>query len=107
QLGVTVRLIEHPQGGKRKAAESGLWMPGSVKELESLILERRIRLRRNPLVVLACMSAALESDPFDNRWFSKRRATNRIDPLVALAMAVGAATQSERAIVVDLAGMIG
>lgn len=107
QLGVTVQLVEHPQGGKRKAAESGLWMPGSVKELESLILEHRIRIRRNPLLVLACMSAALESDPFDNRWFSKRKATNRIDPLIALAMAVGVATQGERAVVVDVSTLIG
>ena len=38
------------------------------------------------------MSAAVESDPFDNRWFSKRKATNCIDVLVALAMAIGAAT---------------
>ena len=39
------------------------------------------------------MSAALERDPlFENYWFSKRKATNRIDAAVALAMAVGAAT---------------
>ena len=29
---------------------------------------------------------------YENRWFSKRKATTRIDPLVALAMAVGAVT---------------
>jgi phage terminase large subunit-like protein len=38
------------------------------------------------------MSAAInDSDPFGNRWFEKRKATQRIDPLVSLAMAVGAA----------------
>ncbi len=37
------------------------------------------------------MSAAVEGDAFGNFWFSKRRATQRIDPLIALAMAVGAA----------------
>jgi ribulose 1,5-bisphosphate synthetase/thiazole synthase len=41
------------------------------------------------------MSAAIERDPFDNRWFSKRKATQRIDPLVSLAMAIGAATGAE------------
>lgn len=91
-IGVTVELVEHPQGGKRKAAQSGLWMPGSVRELESLIYEKRIRIRRNPVTILALMSVAQESDPFDNRWFSKRRAVNRIDPAVALAMVVGTAT---------------
>jgi len=67
-------------------------MPGSLATLETLILERRIRIRRSPVTIAACMSAAVESDPFGNRWFSKRKATNRIDAIVALAMAVGAAT---------------
>ncbi|WP_160119651.1 terminase large subunit [Rhodovarius lipocyclicus] len=107
-LGVTVPQIEHPQGGKRRAKvpdeeleaarregrepPQGLWMPGSVAALEALILDGRIRLRRSPVLISACMSAVTETDPFDNRWFSKRKATNRIDAVVALAMAVGAAT---------------
>ncbi|MDO9712445.1 terminase large subunit [Paracraurococcus lichenis] len=91
-LGVGVPLIEHPQGGKKKGAESGLWMPGSKLALEQLILEGRIRLRRSPVLISAMMSAGMESDPFGNAWFSKRRAVNRIDALIALAMAVGAAT---------------
>jgi phage terminase large subunit-like protein len=92
EQGLTLPLVEHPQGGKRKAAESGLWMPGSKKALEDMLLERRIRLRRSPVLVAAMMSATVESDPFGNSWFSKRRAVNRIDALIALAMAVGAAT---------------
>lgn len=107
-LGLTVPQTEHPQGGVRRARATdeqleaakrarqeppqGLWMPGSLLALESLILERRIRLRRSPVLISAMMSAAIERDPFDNRWFSKRRAVNRIDALVALCMAVGAAT---------------
>jgi phage terminase large subunit-like protein len=106
-LGVDIRQVEHPQGGKRRAkvpdedAEAarregrevpqGLWMPGSLAALEELILDRRIRLRRSPVLISACMSAVTEADPFDNRWFSKRKATNRIDAVVALAMAVGSA----------------
>lgn len=105
--GVTAPLVEHPQGGKRRAkptedqitaAEAegkeaeGLWMPGSLAMLESLILERRIRIRKSPVAVSAFMGATTEKDAFENRWFSKRKATTRIDALVALAMAVGAAT---------------
>ena len=67
-------------------------MPGSVMALEELILEKRIRIRRSPVILSAMMAAAIESDAFGNRWFSKRKATMRIDALVALAMAVGAAT---------------
>ena len=104
--GVTVPLVEHPQGGKRRAqptdaqkekAEAegreaqGLWMPGSLTELENLILEGRIRIRKSPVIIGAIMGASIEQDAFGNRWFSKRKATTRIDPAVALAMAIGAA----------------
>lgn len=94
-LGLTLPIVEHPQGGKKKGKDSGLWMPGSKLTLETLILERRIRLRRSPVLISAMMSAATENDPFGNFWFSKRKATNRIDALVALAMAVGAATSRQ------------
>ena len=49
------------------------------------------------MLISAMMSAATENDPFGNFWFSKRKATNRIDALIALAMAVGAATVREEA----------
>ena len=98
-LGLTLPIVEHPQGGKKKGADSGLWMPGSKLTLESLILEKRIRLRRSPVLISAMMSAATENDPFGNFWFSKRKATNRIDALVALAMAVGAATAGQAPVV--------
>lgn len=106
-IGLSVPQIEHPQGGVRRGKApdewieqarlaredppQGLWMPASVNALENLILEGRIRIRTSPVVIAACMSAAVERDAFDNRWFSKRKATNRIDPLVALTMAVGVA----------------
>ena len=94
-LGVALPEVEHPQGGKKKGAQSGLWMPGSKLALEQLILERRIRFRRSPVLISAMMSAGMEADPFGNAWFSKRRAVNRIDALIALAMAVGAATAGD------------
>jgi len=106
-LGITAPLIEHPQGGKRKATQSELWMPGSLKELETLILEKRIRIRRSPVAISACMSATIEADAFDNRWFSKRKATARIDPLVALAMAVGAAMWGREYKPLELGSLIG
>lgn len=93
-LGLRLPIVEHPQGGKKKGKDSGLWMPGSKLTLETLILEKRIRIRRSPVLISAMMSAATENDPYGNFWFSKRKATNRIDALVALAMAVGAATVS-------------
>jgi phage terminase large subunit-like protein len=103
-IGCTIEQVEHPQGGKKKgrptewmkdAAEAdgkdpeGLWMPGSVKAVESLLLEGRLRLLRNPVLISAMMSAVTETDPWGNYWLSKERAVNKIDAAVALCMAIG------------------
>ena len=106
--GVALNVVSHPQGGKRRAkpaeekveaakvagedAPLGLWMPGSVEALETLILEERCRLRRSPVFMTALMGVAMETDPLmGNQWFSKKKSTVRIDPAVAAAMSVGAA----------------
>lgn len=115
---VEVAVYEHPQGGKKKAyipEEEGskgrvedvktgggdtvrqqkdreaLWMPFSKQLLEDAILEKRIRLRASPALVSAMMSVAVVGDDWDNTWFGKRQSTQRIDMLVALAMALGLA----------------
>lgn len=103
-VGITVPVVSHPQGGKKKSAGSELWMPGSKRALESLILERRIRLRQSPVLISAMMSAAVEPDALDNTSFSKVKASARIDALIALTMAVGAITQQEAA--VDIFAMV-
>lgn len=107
--GVGLQTVAHPQGGQRRAKPSpekveaakangqeppqGLWMPGSVSEFEALILEERIRIRRSPVTLTALMGVAMETDPLlGNQWFSKKKSTVRIDPAVASAMAIGAAT---------------
>lgn len=105
-LGLDIAFAEHPQGGlkKGKATEGmkrvaevdgrepeGLWMPGSIRLLEDALLERRIRLRRNPVLISAMMSAVIEDDKWGNYWLAKTRSVNKIDAAVALAMAFGAA----------------
>lgn len=110
QIGLSLTFAEHPQGGTRKgkpleaAAEAakaagqpvpeGMWMPGSLNLLEEALLEGRIRLKKNPVLVSALMSAVIETDKWDNRWLSKERSINKIDPAVALCMAIGAAHAS-------------
>lgn len=106
KLGIDIEFVEHPQAGVRKgkpnqemidAAEAegrepeGLWMPGSVRILEDAVLEGRIRIRNNPVLISAMMSAITDSDRWGNRWLAKERAVNKIDAAVALAMAMGAA----------------
>jgi phage terminase large subunit-like protein len=108
-FGIEAETLPHPQGGKVRARPSearveaaraagekaplGLWMPGSVTEMENLIIDGRIRLRSNPVLMSALMGATFNHppDPHGNRWFVKTRASVRIDAAVASAMAVGAA----------------
>ena len=96
QLGLSVPFAEHPQGGLKKgkpleAGGEGLWMPGSVRLLEEALLEGRIRLKRNPVLISAMMSAVIEEDKWGNHWLAKTRSVNKIDAAIALAMALGAA----------------
>ncbi|MBS0339807.1 MAG: terminase large subunit [Proteobacteria bacterium] len=106
EIGLVLEFMEHPQGGTKKgqpteamknAAEAkkekaeGLWMPGSLRLLEDALLEKRIRLRSNPVLISAMMSAVIEEDKWGNHWLAKTRSINKIDAAVALCMAFGAA----------------
>jgi len=96
-LGLSLPFAEHPQGGLRKGkpiadGAEGLWMPGSLRLLEDALLEGRIRLRRNPVLVSALMSAVTEQDKWGNQWLAKTRSINKIDAAVALCMVIGAAS---------------
>jgi phage terminase large subunit-like protein len=106
ELNISVEFVEHPQGGLKKGKPSesmkehaksedkdpeGLWMPGSVRLLEDALLEGRIRIKRNPVLISAMMSAVIEEDKWGNHWLAKTRSLNKIDAAVALAMAIGAA----------------
>jgi len=104
-IGLSLEFIEHPQAGAKKgkiteaiktAAKrdqrevDGLWMPGSLRAFEEALLEGRIRIRRNPVVISAIMSAVTDEDRWGNHWLAKERSTNKIDCAVALAMVIGA-----------------
>ena len=121
KLGLSIEFIEHPQGGTKKGKPTdsmiaaakqrgeepeGLWMPASVRELEDAILEGRIRIKRNPVLISAMMSAVTDEDRWGNRWLAKERAVNKIDCAVALAMAVGAASAYEAGPGLDIMAMV-
>ncbi|WP_082770429.1 terminase TerL endonuclease subunit [Bradyrhizobium sp. CCH5-F6] len=106
KLGLSVEFVEHPQGGTKKglptdamkeAAKAadrepeGLWMPMSIRQLEELLLEKRIRIKSNPVLISAMMSAVTDKDRWGNYWLTKEKSTQKIDCAIALAMAVGAA----------------
>jgi phage terminase large subunit-like protein len=106
-LGLKLPFVEHPQGGTKKGKPTdemeqaakragkvaeGLWFPSSLREIEQAILEKRIRFRRNPVLISAMMSAVVDQDKWDNRWLAKQKSVNKIDAAVAMVMAVGAAS---------------
>lgn len=100
ELGLSLPFAEHPQGGLKKGKPlepggEGLWMPGSVRLLEDALLEGRIRLKRNPVLISAMMSAVTEEDKWGNHWLAKTRSVNKIDAAIALAMALGAANMAQ------------
>jgi len=88
--GVTIPLVPHGQGFG-KSTESGLWMPHSIELLEELLSSQGISILFNPCLRWNAANAVIEEDKNENRVFSKRRSNGRIDGVVALAMAVGAA----------------
>lgn len=106
QVGLKLNFVEHPQGGTKKGKPTpemeaqakregkhaeGLWFPGSLRLLEDAMLEGRVRFRRNPVLISAIMSAVVEKDKWDNAWLSKAKSVNKIDAIVAVVMAFGAA----------------
>lgn len=102
ELGLAVPFAEHPQGGLKKGkpltpGTDGLWMPGSIRLMEDALLEGRIRMKRNPVLISAMMSAVIEEDKWGNHWLAKTRSVNKIDAAIALAMAMGAAHAAEQA----------
>ena len=87
-----LRMRRHGQGFAGYNSESTLWMPRSINELEARVVAQSINIQMNPVLRYNSASAVLQSDPSGNRKWEKRKATGRMDGMVALSMAVGAAT---------------
>jgi len=108
-LGLEIECVEHPQGGVRKGKPTesmklaaraagrepeGLWMPTSKIRMEELILEKRIKILRNPVTISGMMQAEEVPDRWGNTWLGKPKGSKKkIDPAIALGMAIGAAVQ--------------
>jgi phage terminase large subunit-like protein len=91
--GVSLELVECGQGFKDMAA--------AVEALEQMILNGKLRVKRNPILRWNAASAVLEEDAAGNRKFTKRKATGRIDGIVALAMAAKLATAGAESVNLD------
>ena len=90
--GKGLRLIRHGQGFAGYQSVTNLWMPRSISTLEERIVAGGVIIRRNPVLRWNSASAVLQADAQGNRKWDKRKATGRIDGMVAVTMAVGLAT---------------
>jgi phage terminase large subunit-like protein len=66
-------------------------MSPALDVLEAELLQTRVRHGNNPVLTMCAANSVAIKDPAGNRKLDKSKATGRIDGLVALAMAMGAA----------------
>ena len=68
-------------------------MSPALRELETLLLNGSLKHGNHPVLSMCAANATVVSDPAMNRKFVKAKSTGRIDGMVALAMAVGVASE--------------
>lgn len=94
--GTGLKLVSHAQGTRIVFEDRQLCMPRSIERLEDRILTKGLTVDRSPVTYWCAGNALVVEDGQKNRAFDKKRSRGRIDGLVTLAMAVGAATMTER-----------
>lgn len=87
RLGRELPLVPFGQGFKD--------MTPALDALEHALLEGNLRHGGNPVLRMCAANAVATRDPAGNRKLDKVKATGRIDGLVALAMALGRASQAQ------------
>lgn len=90
-VGAGMMMIRHGQGFAGYKSPDVLWMNRSITALEDGIVKATIQFRENPVLTWNSASAVLQQDEAGNRKWDKRKATGRIDGMVAVSEAVGAA----------------
>ena len=93
--GVGLKLVPHAQGTRVMFEDRQLCMPRSIEKLEDRILTKGITVEDSPVTYYCAGNARLVADGQKNRAFDKKQSRGRIDGLVTLAMATGAALMSE------------
>ena len=95
--GIDLPLVEHGQGYKD--------MSPAIDNLEAELLNGRVQHGMHPVLTMCAANAVITQDPAGNRKLDKHKATGRIDGMVAMAMAFGAAA-SEEIDLIDLDGFL-
>lgn len=87
RIGVNLPLVECGQGFRD--------MSPALDAMEAELLNGRVAHGNHPVLTMCAANAVTSKDPAGNRKLDKAKATGRIDGLVALAMAFGAAGNVE------------
>jgi phage terminase large subunit-like protein len=64
-------------------------MSPACKEIERLVVSCRLRHPGNPVLTWCAANAVVEMDPAGNLKVNRRKSTEKIDGIVALAMGLG------------------
>lgn len=80
-----VRFVEVGQGFQS--------MSPALRELESMLLNEKVRHGNHPVLTMCAANAVVKSDEAGNRKLDKKRSAGRIDGMVALAMAASLAAE--------------
>jgi phage terminase large subunit-like protein len=94
KAGRGLKLVPHAQGLKMGFAEKQLSMPISVEALEDRLRQGTITIDSNPINTACASNAAPITDAMGNRAFDKARSRGRIDGLITITMAAGAAAMT-------------
>lgn len=70
-------------------------MSPALRELESALLNQKLRHGNNPVLTMCAQNATIQQDAAENRKFVKAKSSGRIDGMVALAMAVSVAVSEQ------------
>jgi phage terminase large subunit-like protein len=97
-IGCRIPLVKHGQGYRD--------MSGTVDGLERAIAEKRLRHGGHPVLTMAAMNAVVTRDPAGNKKFDKAKSNGRIDPLVAVAMAMAMPSRAEKTPAFDVEALI-
>lgn len=88
RLNAELPLVEFGQGFKDMAP--------ALDALESIVANGKLRHGGHPVLRMCALNAIAVKDPAGNRKLDKSKPTGRIDGLVALAMAIGAASRASQ-----------
>ncbi|MCR4300833.1 MAG: terminase large subunit [Sulfuricaulis sp.] len=86
EIGMDFPLVPFGQGFKD--------MSPALETLESALLNEQMAHGAHPVLTMCAANSRVERDAAGNRKLSKGKATGRIDGMVALAMAIGAAASA-------------